>query len=100
IRDFHVTGVQTCALPISSRQEMACGTWGHQTAAGALKMENSRGNPKKKRPRHTVSSGSIIGFITVSTCPLQRLSTVLARSETIVGSSPRSQYAEDQASFR
>src|SRR5690606_41191743 len=33
IRDFHVTGVQTCALPISSSMGTAVPTTGHSRAA-------------------------------------------------------------------
>src|SRR5690606_3717971 len=52
IRDFHVTGVQTCALPIYSRNTFSCGT--------------SSGNTNVLRYQTTSVLCSCIGFANAS----------------------------------
>src|SRR6266511_5235737 len=61
IRDFHVTGVQTCALPISNGREArhaddgagagrACPTRGDHRGAGPRPFEPSRAAARPARP--------------------------------------------------
>src|SRR5688500_19984152 len=65
IRDYKVTGVQTCALPIWLRRRLAPGAFleagqGNHRAAdhvGKVRQRNGRGlaaNPEKKRDRRTL----------------------------------------------
>src|SRR5690606_40700996 len=77
IRDFHVTGVQTCALPIWRRRALAAGAGSRATHARAARTTRPAGLPEDQRwqgpaPRGARAPTARLGQIGRASCRERR----------------------------